>query len=446
MILLIEKIKNAVEKFNMIKSGDKITIALSGGADSVSLLLALNELKDFYGIELYAFHVNHQLRGSESNRDEEFCHEICTELRIPFSCVRIDVASYMKKSGMSCEESARFLRYEALNKFCRNGKIATAHTLSDNAETVVNNLIRGTGLKGLTGIPPVRNNIIRPLIFVSRDEVESYLKEKSQNFVTDRTNLTDDYTRNKIRHHIIPEFQKINSSFLKTTASSISALQLEDSFISQECDKAYSECLQSADSIKGLEKYHKAIRCRCISKFLSEHNIRYSYNRISAVDSILLSGGKINIAKNVYIISERGMLFIEYVHNDYCPFQFPVTEGQYKICNGKFCNIKIISDENFIYKNYPDSVLDYDKINGAMIMRSRKYGDKIRLAGKQFTSSVKKTLINMKIPANERMKLCFIEDESGLIFAEKIGIADHVKPEPHTKNFLVITTAEYEIC
>lgn len=440
--MFTEKVKYAIEKYNMLENCGCVTVGLSGGADSTALLYALMELQNLYRIKIQAVHINHCLRGNESDDDEKFCRELCHKLNVPFYSKKIDVVSYMNEHGLSCEESARILRYRAFDEYCNGGLIATAHTLSDNTETVIHNLARGTGLKGLTGIPPVRDNIIRPLIMVTRDEVEKYLDLKSQTFVTDSTNLTDDYTRNKIRHHIVPEFEKINPSFLKTMSSNISALQLENSFISEMSMQAYQKCCTGENQLNGLKNYHKAIRHRCIAEFLNRHKLRYSCERISAIDNLVFKDAKINIAENVYIISKSGILFIEHITPDTDndnSFRLPLEAGINKISEKKYCHAEILSgrpDENV------DCLLDYDKVNGRIFIRSRKYGDKIHLAGKNFTSSVKKTLINMKIPSDIRKNLCFLEDDSGLLFAEKMGIADRVLPDENTVRFLAVRITE----
>ncbi len=161
----------------------------------------------------------------------------------------------------SLEETARDIRYKAFEKHAGDkGKIATAHTVSDNAETVILNMARGTGLKGLCGIPPVRDNIIRPLIDVTRQQIEDYLKSMNQGFVTDSTNLSDDYTRNRIRHKIIPELLKINEGFYKTFSSEIKILKEENSFIAQCAEDAYRKCRNGSGVISGLDKYPDAVK------------------------------------------------------------------------------------------------------------------------------------------------------------------------------------------
>ena len=218
--MFLDIVINTIDEYGMIKKDDCITAALSGGADSVCLLIILKELSDKYSFTLDALHINHCIRGKESDRDEEFCRNLCKKYDIPLTVIRTDVPAAAAESKKSLEETARDIRYKAFEKHAGDkGKIATAHTVSDNAETVILNMARGTGLKGLCGIPPVRDNIIRPLIDVTRQQIEDYLKSMNQGFVTDSTNLSDDYTRNRIRHKIIPELLKINEGFYKTFSS-----------------------------------------------------------------------------------------------------------------------------------------------------------------------------------------------------------------------------------
>ena len=178
---MLLKVKETIEKFNMLKNGEQVTTALSGGADSVALALALKML----GYEVKAVHVNHHLRGEESDRDMKFCEDFCEKNNIPLDVCHVDVLEYAQKTGLSTETAARELRYQFFEKI--NGKVATAHNLNDCVETTLFNLSRGTGLKGTCGIPPVRDNFIRPLADVTRVEIEIFLKEQDQPYVTDST-------------------------------------------------------------------------------------------------------------------------------------------------------------------------------------------------------------------------------------------------------------------
>lgn len=443
-MIMLDRVCRFIEENNMLSSGDTVVCGLSGGADSVCLLLVLNELSRRLQITVEAIHVNHSLRGAESDRDEEFCRCLCEKLDIPFSAERVDVNVFAREHSLSCEEAARKLRYELFSACSQGKKIATAHNANDNLETIILNLTRGSGLKGLTGIPPVRGNIIRPILEVSRSEIEEYLKSQNQEFVTDSTNLTEDYTRNKIRHRVIPLLEEINSSVIKTTVRSSETLRDENSFITDSVREATKKC-RSGNSFTGLEKYHKVIRRRCIAELLSENGFPYSNERLTKCDRILCSGGKLNIHGSYYFISDGKTAGITVIDHNRLNTEISkeLIVGENGIFPDSILSCRIVNCDNLrkikkVHKNLTFYYLDYDKISGRAILRNRRYGDKIQLCGRNFTSSVKK-LINEKVPAEHRSTLHFIEDEKGTIFAEAIGIADRVKPAEGTVRLLEIT-------
>lgn len=440
---MLNRIYKFIEENNMLHSGDTVVCGLSGGADSVCLLLVLSELKEQLGISLEALHVNHSLRGAESDSDEEFCRCLCKKLVIPFSAERCDVNAFAREYSFSCEEAARKLRYGIFESHSQGKKIATAHNANDNLETIILNLVRGTGLKGLTGIPPVRGNIIRPLLEINRSEIEEFLKSRRQEFVTDSTNLTEDYTRNKIRHKIIPVLEEINSSAVATAVKSSSTLRDENQFIEDVVRDACQKC-RIGNSFTGLENFHKVIRRRCIAELLSENGLPYSNERLTECDRILCGGGKLNLCRNFYFISNGKTAKITRI--DHKPPHTEISSeliiGENMIFPGKIMTCRIVNCDNLrkienVHKNLTFYVLDYDKITGRAIVRNRRFGDKIQLCGRNFTSSVKK-LINEKVPEDLRSSLYFIEDEMGTIFAEAIGIADRVKTDENTVRFLEI--------
>ena len=178
---MLNSVKNAIKRYNMINGETEITVALSGGADSVALLLCLLELKDDLDVNISAAHLNHCLRGEESDRDEQFVRDLCKQLNVPLTVEKADVKGEADKTGESIELCARRIRYAFLERVT-SGLIATAHTANDNIETVLFNMSRGTGISGLCGIPPKRDNIIRPLILVTREQVETYCAEKGVEF------------------------------------------------------------------------------------------------------------------------------------------------------------------------------------------------------------------------------------------------------------------------
>ncbi len=438
------KVMDFITKNNLVSAGDTVICGLSGGADSVSLLLVMRELSDKLGINVEAIHVNHCIRGEESDRDEAFCRELCSRLGVRFNAYSCNVPEYAEKTGLSHEEAARKLRYQIFNDNSEGKLIATAHNANDNLETAVLNLARGTGLKGLTGVPVSRGNIIRPLLCVSRSEIEAYLAENNQEYVTDSTNLSDDYTRNKIRHRIIPLLEEINPSVINTFINSAETLREEEKTISAQAEKVWQKSV-SGKTLHDISGEDKVIRRRCIARLLSENGLPYSRDRLIDADNILINGGKINISGNKYLFSdgkslslteiepknEQKELSADLVIGENCIF-----EGKKLLCELLDCdNLKKIED---VHKNLTFYTLDYDKIIGRAVIRNRRFGDRIKLPGRDFTSSVKK-LINEKVPQGSRDKLHFIEDELGTVFAEKIGIADRVRPSSSTVRFLRIT-------
>ncbi|MBQ5356949.1 MAG: tRNA lysidine(34) synthetase TilS, partial [Oscillospiraceae bacterium] len=215
----IEAVKKVVEHHKMLENCGGIVAAVSGGCDSSVLLHVLWRLSTEMGFKILCAHINHNLRGSESERDEAFVRSLCRKYGIECRVLSANVADYAEKHRLSTEEAGRKFRYEFFERCAEelgeNAKIATAHSLSDCAETYIFNSARGASLSGICGIPPVRGRIIRPLIEFSREQIEAYAEEHGLDYVTDSTNLTDEYTRNKIRHGVIPVMKEINPGFEK---------------------------------------------------------------------------------------------------------------------------------------------------------------------------------------------------------------------------------------
>lgn len=440
---MIEKLRKFAEKYDMLRRGDIVVCGLSGGADSVCLLLSLREISREIGFSVEALHVNHCLRGDESNRDEEFCRDLCGRLNIPFKAVSCDVRGYAERFSLSTEEAARELRYAIFRENSHGRKIATAHNADDNLETVIFNLIRGTAVKGLCGIPPVRDNIIRPLLAVSRREIEEFLRSKGQNYVTDSTNLTEDYTRNKIRRRIIPVMRELNVSLTETSVNTIDGIRSENDFIESETAAALEKCLKNG-VLSDMSGYDEVIRRRCAAKLLRDKGLPVSHKRLEECGRIMQCGGKLNISGNIYFVSDRKTSRLETIipRTDE-HIALPLKIGENSLFPDTVMMCEIVECENlakidFVNKNLTFYLLDYDKIIGKAVVRNRKYGDRIRLSGRDFTSSVKK-IINEKIPKNIRPTLYFIEDGEGLVFGEMIGVAHRAAPSENTKRLLKIT-------
>ena len=439
---MINKIYDFIEKTNMLAAGDTVVCGLSGGADSVCLLLSLLSISEKLNISVEALHINHCLRGDESDHDEHFCRELCTRLGVSFTSVSCNVRGFADKNGLSTEEAARKLRYAEFAAHSDGKKLATAHNANDNIETVILNLTRGTALKGLAGIPPVRDNIIRPLLVCTRAEIEQYLSSLGQEWVTDSTNLSDDYTRNKIRHGIIPLLEEINPSVVETSVRSLSAVRDEERFIENEVARTLEQS-SKGNKLSEISGCAEVIRKRCIARLLSDNALPYSYKRLQQADDILLKGGKINISGKLYLVSDgHSIELISISDKEHQTVKKLLQIGKNSIFPGKSLVCEILECDDLtkiesVNKKLTFYMLDYDKIIGRAVVRNRVFGDKIMLKGRSFTSSVKK-LINENIPAAQRDTLHFIEDDESTIFAENIGISQRVAPDESTKRILRI--------
>lgn len=248
----MDRFKNKILRFirenELIARGDSITVGFSGGADSVCLFTVLHELKALLGIRVQAVHVNHNLRGAEAERDEEFCRRLAAELGEPFCAVSVDVTGYAAEHGLTEEEAGRILRYEALKEkaehFAVAGRalIAVAHHADDQAETVLLNLMRGSGLKGLGGMRAKRGNIIRPMLGVSRSDIVAYLKERGISYVDDSTNFENEHTRNRLRNIILPELKEyVNAAAAEHISGTAAMLRDADDYIAEEARQYVSE-------------------------------------------------------------------------------------------------------------------------------------------------------------------------------------------------------------
>ncbi|MGN0666016.1 MAG: tRNA lysidine(34) synthetase TilS [Huintestinicola sp.] len=421
-------------EYGMVPCDGGILAGLSGGADSVCLLLALHELSAEMGFGLAAVHVNHCLRGEESDRDERFCVELCRKLDIPIECVRVDVRGYAAEKRCSCEEGARKLRYDAFaaaaDKFgCE--KIATAHNLCDNSETSLFNAARGTGLKGLSGIPYVRGRIIRPLIEVSRQEIEQFLEENGQGYVTDSTNLTDDYSRNVIRHRVIPALESINGGVHTALLRLRKSAAEDEDFILSEMMKLREDEICRA---------HPAVRKRYIRMKLNDSGMPVSAERIALLDDMMTDSfqrqRRYLLSGDIYAVFRNGIMTVERMeklsgyHNE---FEIDLSEDSeiYIPEFDKTVKISGISDDKCcgncnVNKKLTNNCGNYAKIQGVAVLRTKRDGDMIQLKGRGFRTKLKKYYSGLGLSPEERRSALVMEDETGLIWSEYGGVAERI--------------------
>ncbi len=244
----MKRIEKFIQKYHMLTCSDRVIAGVSGGADSVCLFLMLLELREKIGFDLIAVHVHHGLRGEAADQDQQFVEALCEQHRIQLEIFRVNLESIAKKRKQSLEEAGRMVRREAFDSVCKKyggNKIALAHHQNDNAETLLWNLSRGTGLDGLGGIRPVNGKFIRPLLCMNREEIEEYLAKRKQSYCIDETNAGTDYTRNKLRHLVLPILEEqVNSAAVRHMNETMEQIWELQEYMQEQVEAAYQECVQ----------------------------------------------------------------------------------------------------------------------------------------------------------------------------------------------------------
>lgn len=444
----LNSVKKVIEHYKMLNNCSGVVAAVSGGCDSSVMLNVLWKLSREMGFKLVCAHINHNLRGAESDRDEEFVRRLCEKYGIEIKVLSADVEGYALEHRLSTEEAGRRLRYDffehCAEELSENAKIATAHSLSDCAETYIFNSARGASLAGICGIPPVRGKIIRPLIEFSREQIEGYALEHGLDFVTDSTNLTNEYTRNKIRHEVIPVMKEINPGFEKAFSRLIRNLSESRDYIDFEAKTQLEKSrIESKFNAKLFENLHPALKNRIAAMILDEMGFAVDNERILALSKNFgKSDFKTELSENEYLVQQKGIIQ-KVKKEDFAPeiIETAFAEGNFEISSKKTAEILLIPYEKFknSYKinNYVlKDTFDFDKIQSSAVIRSRKTGDKADIHGG--TKTLKKLFIEEKIPANERNSIAVVSDEEGVLWVEGLGAARRARLSDETVLVAVI--------
>lgn len=401
---MLNKLLTFVRAYDMMVPGDTVICAVSGGADSVALLFALYLLKEKLGIHLEAAHFNHHLRGEESDRDEAFARELCDRYDIP-----LHVGSAQVKAGeKGLEAAARDARYAFLRGL--DGKIATAHTADDNAETVLMHMVRGSGLKGLGGITPVHGRILRPMLTTTRQDVEAFLEEWCLTHIEDSSNESDAFLRNRIRHHVMPLLMQENPKLAENLSKMALRLREDEILLSAQ---ANFETLPTVESLKTMPS---AQRSRVLERFLKRSGVREPEDcHIALTEALVFSdkpSAKASFPGGVTIARKYDTLTVLPSETSPEAVRLPcpgvVRYGDYQVT----CT----PAEEIL--NSPDTFTVVPR--GALTLRPRKQGDSLRLSGG--TKSLKKLFIDRKIPAAERDLIPVLCDEEGILGVYTIGV------------------------
>lgn len=395
---MLNKLATFLEENQMLQPGDALICAVSGGADSVALLFAMYLLKDKLDIHLSAAHFNHHLRGSESDRDARFVEDFCGGLGIPLYMGEGTVVPGEK----GLEAAARDARYAFLMGL--PGKIATAHTADDNAETVLLHLVRGTGLKGLGGISPVSGRLLRPMLTVTRREVENFLQEYHLKHVEDSSNESDVFLRNRIRHEVMPLLRRENPRIGENLSRLALGLRLDEEFLEAQASAPQP-------GVSRLRQLHPAVRRRYLRLFLEDSGVREpEQSHIELAESLVFShnpsargdfpGGK-TIAREY----DRLVLLEE---SDELPERRLACPGRTELPEAGLAAV-CTPAENL--ENGPEVFTVVPR--GQMVLRSRRSGDALRLSGGR--KLLKKRMIDCKIPSTRRGRIPVLCDDAGIL-------------------------------
>ncbi len=445
---MVDKVLRTLRLRCRVTKGSRIIVALSGGADSVSLLYALRKLSERDGMKLMAVHVNHNLRGEESLRDEAFVRNLCDSLGVELFVLSEDVAALAEKEHKSIELCGREVRYKFFEELSRthSALVATAHTLSDSQETMLYNMARGTTLHGLCSIPYRRDYIIRPLLDVTREEIEAFCSENSIEFVQDSTNFQEDVcARNKIRLSVLPNLRSLNEGFHRNFQNLRDDLRTADDFISgcarEAIDK--SKC-RFGYKAEVLSSNHPAVLKYALAMIISESGAKAEYNHIMKCSDLLYFGGAVALIGGCTAVCTQGLFRIVSPCDTENFTEIPLKCDSDFYYRGNKYSIKEISKAEIINKKLASYCLGYDKISDDTVIRTRREGDTFAPIGRGITKPLRKLQNEMKIPAELREKSLVVANGSTVLWAEHIGVSVHgeVSKDSESGIYIEITRGE----
>ena len=466
---MIEKVWQYVQEQHMLSEDDYIVAGVSGGADSVCLLYVLLELQKRVSFSLHVVHINHMIR-EEAGEDAAYVEALCGQHQLPFTLFCRDVEQEAKKRKMSCEEAGRVLRYEAFYQVIqeyaceKRGRIAIAHNKNDCCETFLFNLFRGSGIQGLSGIRPVREEIIRPILCLERREIEGFLKEKEISYCIDKTNLEDNYTRNRIRHHILPVAEeKISRNAVGHIGEACQRMQEAYDLIEDLTSLAYKECVRVDE--KGwhvLEKpflaLHKTIQGYCLREVLAQaagNKKDLEAVHIRSLQALMdrQCGRQMDmpyelVARREYegiCLAKKQEMSQQWVG------EYSIGQAQLQLLEeGKTLFVPLSEQEELVialykgseWKNIPEKTytkwFDYDKIKNSVVVRKRKKGDYLTINTMNQTKSLKAYFINQKVPKEDRDNLWLLAEESHIMWIIGGRISNFYKVNEATEKVIEI--------
>lgn len=434
---MIDAIRRANAQYGFFAPGDRVLVAVSGGADSCALLLALLELRGEFGLSsVRACHFNHGLRGDASDRDEEAVRALCARKGVPLYTGQGHMASLQKPAGESVESWARKLRYAFFERTAEPGElIALAHNRNDSVETVLFHLARGTGLRGLCGIPARRGRYVRPLIEATRAQIEAYCAQQGIEYCVDETNEDVRYARNRIRKNILPQLAMINAGAVNNIARMCAQARELEQFCARETERLLQEAsLQNGWSVETLASADPVIVRFSLKKILESAILSVDEELICRAQAVLageyrrteLTAGLFFSRCGGVVTIQRTMPFAaQEAQNSPCP----VSRGRNQLTSGESFEAEWSHFEPAGEKNLQKGLnnsADCDKIIGKLVFRTRLAGDSYRPVGRGVTKTLKKLFNEAKVPCEERARIPVVCDQAGIVWVKGFGVCDRV--------------------
>ncbi len=460
---MLKKVKIFIEKYHMIEQGDRILAGVSGGADSVCLLLLLAELQEIMGFSLSAVHVEHGIRGEESLEDAAFTESLCRSMGIPFRRYTVDAAAYSEETGKSLEEAARELRYDCFRKAAaaeHGAKAAVAHHGDDSAETMLFHLARGTGIRGLGGIAPVVRmenlQVIRPLLCLTRREIEEWLEDREQPFCTDATNADINYSRNRIRSRVLPGMKEVNVRAVAHMANTAEQLREICSYLDEAALLAGQGAYEMTESgrrirISGeaFRKLHPVLQKTLLHQLLGKlagSRKDITSRHVEQVRELFFAGTGRQISLPYGITADQTYgivnLFFEQEESALVP-----ACRMLEIPGDTFCDndmefhteiLEFDGDFEKIPEKRYTKWFDYDKIKNTVWLRTRQPGDYFQSDREGSHKKLKRYFIDEKIPAGDRSRILLLAEKNHVLWVVGYRISEAYKVDDRTRKVLCV--------
>ncbi|SFH73499.1 tRNA(Ile)-lysidine synthase [Tindallia magadiensis] len=458
--VIIEKVIESKQ----VNMNDHIVVGFSGGADSVCLLHALFQLADTYRLQIVAAHLNHNLRGMDSNEDATFAMNFARRHQITCVVKSVDIAKRSKEEGVSLETAGRMSRYQFFEEVAEKigaNKIALAHHQNDQAETVLMNLIRGAGLEGLSGMPMARDKIIRPLLHCQRDQIEEYCRYWELPYQIDQSNQETEYFRNKVRLELIPKMKEYQPNFIESVGKASILLEQDRQYIEEKVEEAYSEVLcYKTDKVISINRskliqYHPSIVSRIIRKayvFFNTSEQTISFDQLHHVVSLLnqkktekevqlpgniravFKADEINIGRKEDIEKSDSVETMEKA----IPLKIPGITRLFPQNGYIRCDVFNVGKMKNRGKDPYCQYFDFDQLPEPMVIRNRREGDRLKPIGMNGSKKLKDFFIDQKIPVEKRNAIPLIASENEILWVVGHRISELVKVTQKTKKVLKI--------